>query len=191
MAKRRREQDIQNEPGVAGKVADNPQQSHPSDQTADFEGINQVDNVNKKPDEGGGFTPDGAETAEPMYEALEGGDDYLEAILAKLEELERRLSDIEGVGTEGFDDVVEEEPMMEEPMMEEPTNQPMMEDPYQEKRNQRKRIESRAKKVFTAKRKVERRMTRRISTVPVGSSRMGKHNLKEFLSEVGTESRRL
>lgn len=187
MQKIKRKEQEQSE--AQGAVSDNPEGSHPSDQEANFQGINQGMAVDKTPE-----TPKGAETAEPMYEQMEG-DDYLEAILAKLEELERRISDIEGP----MEEQVEEEPIVdetgfveEEPMMVEEEPAPVMEEEEPKFFERKKRIESKAKRLFTPKRKVERRMTRRISTLPMGrSAESSRNNLKEFLGSVTAEAKRL
>jgi len=197
--KKRKEQD--NTPGIAGKVEDNPEQGHSSDQTADLGGIDQSTPVDKK----AGETPEGAETAETMYEQMEG-DDYLEAILAKLEELERRLSDLEGVGAEQMEDEpefgMEPEPEMEvapeideyEEQLDEDeitaTDEVEMEEKLA-KFSKRKRIEKKAKKLFVPKRRVEKRMTTRISTIPIGHSANKKANLREFLGEVKQDQGRI
>lgn len=176
----RRKEEVSEAQGV---VSDNPEQAHPSDQEADLKGIDQSIAPDKSPE-----TPEGAEKKEPMYEQMEG-DDYLEAILAKLEELERRISDVEGGPME---EQVEEEPIMEEePVMEE---EPMIEEPVVEEEEpkffeRKKRIEQTAQRLFTPKRKVERRMTKRISTIPLGSSTRPKASLKEFMSAVSSEAR--
>jgi len=180
-------------PGVAGKVADNPETSHPSDQLADLGGINQAENPDKSPE-----TPKGAEKTEPRYEAMEG-DDYLEAILAKLEELERRISDMEGgseVGEMGEEVPVEDVDMAVE---DESNGMGMVEDEEEDDYNnmreklvKRKRIERKAIRLFTPKVRVERKMTKRISTVPVGHSAHNERtNLKEFLNQVSSDARRL
>ena len=193
MRKLRKKEQEQSE--AQGSVADNPEQAHPSDQEADLQGIGQNMAPDKSPE-----TPEGAETAEPMYEQMEG-DDYLEAILAKLEELERRISDIEGPMEEQVDEsgleqepmMAEEEPMMaeEEPMMaEEPT--PVVEEEEPQFFERKKRIEQKAKRLFVPKRKVERRMTKRISTLPMGrSAESSRNSLKEFLGSVTAEAKRL
>ena len=186
MRKLRKKEQEQSE--AQGSVADNPEQAHPSDQEADLQGIGQNMAPDKSPE-----TPEGAETAEPMYEQMEG-DDYLEAILAKLEELERRISDIEGPMEEQVDESgLEEEPAMveEEPMMaEEPA--PVVEEEEPQFFERKKRIEQRAKKLFIPKRKVERRMTKRISTLPMGrSAESSRNSLKEFLGSVTAEAKRL
>lgn len=187
MQKLRKREQEQSE--AEGSVASNPEQSHPSDQLTDLGGINQGITPDKTPE-----TPEGAETKEPMYEQMEG-DDYLEAILAKLEELERRISDIEGPVSEeqfGEDEVVMEEPVVEEEpaIVEEPA---IIEEPEEKEEprmfERKKRIEQRAKTLFAPKRRVERRMTKRISTLPMGRSAHGKSSLKEFLNTVRTEVR--
>lgn len=182
MRKLRKKEQEQSE--AEGSVASNPEESHPSDQLADLGGVDQGMAPGKSPE-----TPEGAETAEPMYEQMEG-DDYLEAILAKLEELERRISDIEGgpieEQVEEEEPVIEEEPIVEEPIVEE---EPVIEEEEPKFFERRKRIEKSARKLFAPKRRVEKRMTKRISTIPMGRSARPKASLKEFLNSVSSEAR--
>ena len=173
-----------------GSVEGNPQGSHPSDQEANLGGINQSMTPDKSPE-----TPAGAETKTPMYEQMEG-DDYLEAILAKLEELERRISDIEGPMEEQVEEPMGDESgmMAEEPAPPMEEEQPMMVEEEEEPKffERKKRIEQKAKSLFTPKRRVERKMTKRISTLPMGrSAESSRGSLKEFLGSVTAEAKRL